>query len=117
MTKVLFQLFFALLLGQGASAMECVEYCQRNGFSNVSGNAYQWWDNAAAKGYKRGQKPYVGAVLVWKKESLPYGHVAVVSELLDSRNIKVNHANWPEDGQIRLGVLVTDTSTQTLGHP
>lgn len=46
-----------------------------------SGNACDWYKNAKAKGYKVGNTPKVGAIVVWPGYSgNPYGHVGVITE-------------------------------------
>jgi surface antigen len=85
-----------------AHAMECVEYCQNNGYSDISGDGYEWWGASATKGYIHAQVPAAGSVLVWKKWDTEYpgnsGHVAIVASLIDSDEISVDHANWPTSG-------------------
>jgi surface antigen len=103
---------FLLTIFTNVFAMQCVEYCQQNGFPDISGNAWQWWDNSASKGYIRGSIPDIGAVLVFKNTTLPLGHVAIVASKVSGSEITVNHANWsnPPDGAIRLGQKVVDVS-------
>ena len=46
------------------------------------GNAWQWWGNAAAMGYREGHSPARGAVAVWGRGgSSPEGHVAFVEQV------------------------------------
>jgi surface antigen len=40
---------------------------------------------------------------------LPLGHVAVVSEVVSDREIRIDHANW-RPSQISLGMAVIDVS-------
>ncbi len=42
--------------------------------------------------------------------AMPIGHVAVVAEVIDSRHILLNHANWSGHGRIERGALAEDTS-------
>ncbi len=92
--------------------VSCVPYAiQRSGI-DLSGNAWQWWYNAAGR-YARGQAPEPGAVLDFRSiRSMPLGHVAVVSRVVNSREILVDQANWMPAGVIRLGVPVVDVSPE-----
>lgn len=96
--------------------LECVPYARgRSNITAVRGDAYTAYANAQngkyGAVYSTGNTPQVGSVLVWKKSgSLPVGHVAYVAQLIDSRTIKVDHANWPLHTGEHVGVTVTDTS-------
>ena len=75
----------------------------------IRGNANTWWGQAEGT-YKRGAEPIVGAVMTWKATSKnPRGHVAVVSEIVSDREIRVDHANWKRN-QVSLKVAVIDVS-------
>ena len=56
---------------------ECVPYARQVSGIQIYGDAHTWW--AAAEGeYRRGNKPSVGAVMVFSKSSsLTRGHVAI----------------------------------------
>ncbi len=94
-----------LLSGLGASAeavaQQCVPYARQISGLSLRGDAWQWW--AAAEGaYQRGSRPQAGAVLVFKKTAkMRHGHVAVVSRVVGSREIRVDHANWETTGRGR----------------
>ena len=47
------------------------------------GNARYWYKNAKAAGFKTGQTPRVGAIVVWYGPgyNLAYGHVAIVMSI------------------------------------
>lgn len=81
----------------------------------VSGNAWQWWGNAAGT-YARGQVPEAGSVLAFRNNMrMPMGHVAVVSRVESPRVVTIDHANWPTGGrrgQVAHGVAVVDVSEQ-----
>lgn len=92
----------------------CVRFVQEVAPVSLRGNAWQWWQAAAGR-YERGQTPVPGSVLVLKKTShLRYGHVAVVTRIVDSRTIEVDHANWgwsrETRGRIDRGMRVVDVS-------
>ena len=41
---------------------------------------------------------------------MPYGHVAVIKKVVDSRHIILNHANWSRPGMIETQALAEDVS-------
>ena len=77
----------------------------------LSGNAKNWW--GAAKGqYERGEKPQVGAVMAFaSSRKMPLGHVAVVSDVVSDREIRINHANWIRS-KVQLNMKVIDISAK-----
>lgn len=92
--------------------ISCVPYARQRSGISLPGNAWQWWGNAAGH-YARGQAPSPGAILVFRPiRRMPLGHVAVVSRIINSREILVDQANWIPAGQIRLGVPVVDVSPE-----
>ncbi|WP_374656278.1 CHAP domain-containing protein [Dongia sp.] len=99
--------------GSGLTAtyddMQCVPYARLASGINLRGDAYTWWDGAAGI-YRRGAAPTPGAVLVLARTSrLRSGHVAVVRQVISSREILVDHANWIP-GQVLNGQSVHDVS-------
>src|SRR3546814_1407000 len=57
-------------------------------------DAWSWWGKAKGR-YARGAAPRPGAVLVLSKgRRLRLGHLAVVAEVRNSREIVVHQANW-----------------------
>ncbi|RYD58922.1 MAG: CHAP domain-containing protein [Sphingomonadales bacterium] len=98
----------ALLIAPPASANsllnyvgECVPFARTASGIQIWGNAWTWWDQAKGR-YLRGKTPRVGAVLVFaKSRSLPVGHVAVVSRIVEDRVVLVTHANWSRIGGVR----------------
>lgn len=103
--------FAALLLPTAAQArLQCVAYARQIGEVQISGNARDWWDNAAGV-YDRGQTPSEGAVLAFRgTRAMPYGHVAVVSKVIDARHVLLDHANWSGPGLVERGVMAVDVS-------
>jgi hypothetical protein len=87
----------------------CVPFARTLSGIEIKGNAETWWGSAAGV-YDRGADPQVGAVMVFSGTGkLPMGHVAVVSELVSDREIKIDHANWKRN-QVSLGMSVIDIS-------
>ncbi|MBY0337579.1 MAG: CHAP domain-containing protein [Acetobacteraceae bacterium] len=78
----------------GWGDLSCVPYARARSGIEIRGDAWQWWDNAAGR-YQRARRPEPGGVLVLARtRRLPSGHVAVVSRIVSSREIRVDHANW-----------------------
>jgi len=89
--------------------ISCVPYARMVSGITVAGNAWQWWDNASGT-YARGKRPEVGSVLAFRSNyAMRLGHVAVVSQVINGREILINHANWPRGGVWR-DVAVVDVS-------
>jgi hypothetical protein len=89
---------------------QCVPYARAQSGLQIYGNANTWWQRAAGR-YPRSSSPAPGAVLVTRGYNDPTrGHVAVVTEILSSHVILVNHANWLNHGEISVNVPVLDVS-------
>lgn len=89
--------------------VQCVPYARLVSGINLSGDAYTWWQGASGV-YQRGAMPAAGAVLVLSQtDRLRSGHVAVVTQVINSREILVDHANWIP-GQVTQGQAVFDAS-------
>lgn len=74
--------------------ISCVPFARSDSGIEVSGNAWQWWDNAAGV-YARGSVPEAGSVLTFRSNGrMRLGHVAVVSRVINAREIEIDHANW-----------------------
>lgn len=73
---------------------QCVPFARAASGIRIFGDAWTWWDQADGR-YARGQRPRVGAVIVFQKTArLPLGHVAVVSQVVEKRVLMLTHANW-----------------------
>ena len=89
--------------------ISCVPYARQVSGIMVAGNAWQWWDNAAGE-YARGDRPESGSVLNFRANGrMPLGHVAVVTEVVNQREIVVDQANWGGGG-VSHNVAVVDVS-------
>jgi surface antigen len=76
------------------AGISCVPYARSLSGIEVAGNAWQWWDNAAGR-YARGSRPEPGSVLSFSANGrMRMGHVAVVSQIVNAREIEVDQANW-----------------------
>ena len=101
-------------LAQSSSYLQCVPYARELSGIQIYGDARTWWDQAHGK-YARGQRPQKGAVMVFKPHrNMRLGHVAYVNEVIDSRTVRLTHANWSEingkRGQIERNVPAVDVS-------
>jgi hypothetical protein len=97
------------LLPKGS--MQCVPYARLASGIAIRGDAWTWWGQADEAAYLRGQRPQVGAVLVFKRTNrLHRGHVAVVAHIVNHREILVTHANWANRGKVVHNVRVIDES-------
>jgi surface antigen len=110
-------LLSAMLTSAPAAArdyLQCVPFARAESGVDLYGNAKTWWAQAA-NDYDRGQEPQAGAVMAFSGTgSMPLGHVAVVSKVVNDREILINHANWSpingRRGQIERNVRVVDVS-------
>jgi surface antigen len=92
------------------SGLQCVPYARRVSGIALTGNAYRWWNEADGR-YARGQVPRAGAILSFRRSSrMRLGHVAVVTETVDPREILITQANWPGGGVVSKAVSVIDVS-------
>jgi surface antigen len=92
--------------------LQCVPYARDHSGVKIHGDAYTWWDQAAGK-YPRTNQPSAGSVMVLDNYAGPdRGHVAVVRALVGVREIRVDHANWLDDGSIYVNDPVEDVSSE-----
>ena len=94
----------------GQKPLQCVPYARDHSQIKIFGDAWTWWDKAAGK-FPRGASPQSGAVMVLSGYAGPErGHVAVVQKIISPREIRVDHANWLDDGSIFINDPVADVS-------
>jgi len=86
--------------------LQCVPFARERSGVAIRGNANTWWKQAAGD-FVRVKAPAVGAVIVMQTRR---GHVGVVTKIVDSRHIIIDHANWLSNGQIYLDQPVMDVS-------
>lgn len=94
--------------------LQCVPFARELSGVQIYGDAHTWWEQAEGR-YERGNQPREGAVLSLKGHgNMRLGHVAVVSKIIDDRNILLSHANWSpingSRGQIERNVAAVDVS-------
>src|SRR5271169_3594926 len=110
---ILFGVIASLILVTSADltpawAIQCAPYARSISGLDLHGAAWTWWASADGR-YERGNAPRIGSALVFKKlKGMPSGHVAIVTAVMSSRLIKVNHANWVHHG--RQGRVETDVA-------
>lgn len=93
----------------GGAVLQCVAFAREDSGIELTGNAVNWWDNAEGV-YDRGLRPETGSVLSFRANGhMRLGHVAVVSDVLDSRTIEVDHSHWGSRG-ISHAMSVIDVS-------
>ena len=84
--------------------LQCVPFARAASGIEIKGNAANWWD-AAAGAYARGQAPEAGSVLNFRStRGMRLGHVAVVTSVVNEREIEIDHANWAGPGASKGGV-------------
>ncbi len=89
---------------------QCAPYAREISGIQIFGNANTWWSQAAGR-YDRGETPRVGAVLAFQSIGrMPLGHVAMVSAIVNDREILLTHANWSRRGGIEYNVRAIDVS-------
>jgi surface antigen len=89
--------------------MQCVPYAREHSGVNIHGNANTWWAQADGV-YARGSAPVEGSVLVLTGYGRHRAHVAVVKSIVTDREIRIDHANWFNDGAIYVNDPVIDVS-------
>lgn len=91
------------------SRVWCVPFARNASGIELRGNAETWWGKAKGV-YDRGNRPMVGAVMAFSDTRRnPMGHLAVVSQILSEREIKIHHANWHRN-KVSLDMTVIDVS-------
>lgn len=90
---------------------QCVTFARMFSGINIFGDAWTWWRQAVDK-FRTGRAPETGSVLVFQPHGrMSRGHVAVVSDILTDRVIRVTHANWGGSrGKVEENVTVVDVS-------
>jgi hypothetical protein len=92
--------------------LQCVPYAREHAHIPIYGDAYTWWDQALGR-YARAVVPSEGSVLVLFNYAGPErAHLAVVRSIVNQRQIRVDHANWLDDGAIFVDDPVQDVSPE-----
>ena len=102
----------ALLGATPAAAQfwQCAPYAREISGIQIRGNANTWWGQAAGR-YERGHAPKEGAVLAFQStRRMRVGHVAMVSKVVNEREVLLTHANWSRRGGVERDVRAVDVS-------
>jgi len=97
---------------KAAKRLFCVEYARSLSGLNIFGDAKYWWGKAKNL-YARASHPLEEAVMVFSGSSrLRRGHLAVVSQIVSPREIRVEQANWMNKGEIDHATPILDVSAR-----
>lgn len=81
--------------------ISCVPFARSDSGIHLTGNAWQWWGKADGV-YARGHVPEAGSILAFRSNPrMRLGHVAVVSRVINAREIEIDHANWGPGNHMR----------------
>lgn len=98
------------VIADARAGLQCVPFARAESGVELRGDASTWWRQAKER-FETAKTPDEGAVLVLRGYNDPRrGHVAVVKEVVSSRMIIVDHANWLNTGEITRNVPVRDVS-------
>jgi hypothetical protein len=90
--------------------LSCVPFARDHSGVDIHGDAYTWWEKADGH-YRKSTAPSDGAVMVLVGYAGPnHAHVAVVRRIVSAREIRIDHANWLNNGAIFLDDPVADIS-------
>lgn len=93
-----------------ARGWQCATYARSVSAVQIRGNAHTWWGQAAGK-YERNRLPAVGSVMAMPGYGkMRLGHVAMVSKIVSSREVLLDHANWSRRGGVDRDVRAVDVS-------
>jgi surface antigen len=106
--------FASAVPASAQSYWQCAPFAREISGIQLFGRAAAWWAQAEGH-YDRGNTPRIGSVLSFKSVGkMPAGHVAMVTEVVSERVIKITHANWSpingRRGQVEENVEVMDVS-------
>jgi hypothetical protein len=101
-------------LSDASARIDDVAYVKSVTGMAIPGEAWSWWDGSNGR-YARGHSPVPSAVLVFcQQQNLPAGHLAIVTKVLSSREVRISHADWASTwatrGRITGNVPVLDVS-------
>ena len=90
---------------------QCVTFARMFSGIEIFGDAHTWWTQAQSR-FQTSHRPKMGSVLAFQSSGrMSRGHVAVVSEILTDRVIRITHANWGGSrGKVEENVTVVDVS-------
>jgi hypothetical protein len=90
--------------------MQCVPYARAHSGVSIFGDAYTWWAKSDGQ-YVHRSEPKLRSVMMLTGYAGPNrAHLAVVSSIVSQREIRVDHANWSNDGAVYIDDPVMDVS-------
>lgn len=93
-----------------AQFWQCAPFARSVSGIDLHGNADTWWAQAAGR-YQRGNMPRIGSVLAFAAtRRMRVGHVAMVSRVVNDREVLLTHANWSRRGGVERDVRAVDVS-------
>jgi surface antigen len=103
-------LCLATIAPANAQFWQCAPYARMISGVKIFGNAHTWWAQAEGR-YERGREPVEGAVMSFAPtQRMRLGHVAMVSKVLNDREVLLTHANWSRRGGVEKNVIAVDVS-------
>lgn len=95
---------------QPARPLQCVPFARQLTGIPIHGDAWTWWAQSEGR-YRHSRAPESGAIIVLAGYAGPHrAHLAVVRSVISSREIRVDHANWLDRGNIHLDDPMIDVS-------
>jgi surface antigen len=90
--------------------LQCVPFARAVSGVQLFGDAWRWWSEAVGR-YDRGQIPQPGSILSFRSSAaMPLGHVAVVTRVINPRQVEIDQANWVSPGAVTTGMRAIDVS-------
>ncbi len=97
-------------IAEQSKPLQCVPYARVHSGINIYGDAYTWWDKSEGQ-YEHSQEPLLGSVMMLTGYAGPNrAHLAVVRAMVSQREIRIDHANWFNDGSVYVDDPVMDVS-------
>jgi len=97
-------------VAEPSTPLQCVPYARNHSGVNIFGDAYTWWDKSDGL-YAHETRPIPGSVMMLTGYAGPNrAHLAVVRAKVSAREIRIDHANWFNDGAVYTDDPVMDVS-------
>jgi hypothetical protein len=97
-------------ISEPSKPLQCVPYARAHSGIVIYGDAYTWWDKSSGQ-YAHNNAPKLRSVMMLTGYAGPNrAHLAVVSSLVSAREIRIDHANWFNDGAVYTDDPVMDVS-------
>jgi hypothetical protein len=97
-------------ISEPSKPLQCVPYARNRSGIGIYGDAYTWWDQSQGK-YAHSSAPLSRSVMMLVGYAGPNrAHLAYVSAIVSRREIRIDHANWFNDGSVYRDDPVMDVS-------